>query len=65
MLNSLKNRVKSMLAQVSNPPEEALSGCASKIRFEDNALTRQRLNELLRQTPSLPTAETREPVQLS
>lgn len=37
----------------------------ARFQFEDSPMTRQRLNELLRQTPSLPVEELREPVQLS
>lgn len=33
--------------------------------FDDSPMTRQRLNDLLRQTPSLPNQELKEPVQLS
>ncbi len=36
-----------------------------KMDFEDSPMTRQRLNELLQQTPSIPSQEAKEPVQLS
>ncbi len=67
MLLDISKHLSAMLQMVvRSDGASAWETLSPKMSFyEDSPMTRQRLNELLKQTPSIPTMEAKEPVQLS